>query len=40
VRAVGMGSRLISPDLVEQRAYGKISLETKKVLETIREIRK
>lgn len=40
VRAVGMGSKLISKSLLEQKDYGKIVSMTKEVVEIISNIRK
>ena len=40
VCAVGMGSKLISKKLMEDRDYNTIQSETKKVLELIKSIKK
>ena len=40
VGAVGIGSKLISNDILEKKSFEKISLLTKQVLDTIKEIRK
>jgi 2-dehydro-3-deoxyphosphogluconate aldolase/(4S)-4-hydroxy-2-oxoglutarate aldolase len=39
VRAVGMGSKLISKSLLEQKDYAKIASMTKEVVEIINGIR-
>ena len=39
VCAVGMGSKLVSKDLMEQKDYAKIEMLTKQVLEIVRSVR-
>jgi 2-dehydro-3-deoxyphosphogluconate aldolase / (4S)-4-hydroxy-2-oxoglutarate aldolase len=39
VAGVGMGSKLITPEILEHKAYAKLTDVTKNVLEMIREIR-
>jgi 2-dehydro-3-deoxyphosphogluconate aldolase/(4S)-4-hydroxy-2-oxoglutarate aldolase len=39
VRAVGMGSKLISKSLLEQKDYSKIASMTKEVVEIISSIK-
>jgi 2-dehydro-3-deoxyphosphogluconate aldolase/(4S)-4-hydroxy-2-oxoglutarate aldolase len=39
VSAVGMGSKLVSKELMQAKDYGTIEKETRKVMEMIRELR-
>ena len=39
VCAVGMGSKLVSKDLMEQKDYAKIEMLTKQVLDIVKSVR-